>query len=418
MKNARRDSAAHRGGGVASPVRAFGATPATACTVREDALAEAVVDLDAIAHNTELIARAASTAAVMAVVKADAFGHGMEPVARTALAHGATWLGVATSAEALHLRASGIGAPVLSWVHSPHEDFRPTLLADVDLSVSSIEVLDAISACAEEIGVRATIHLKADTGLSRGGAAESDWPALVRHARRLERESLVRVRGVWSHLISADDPGSGHTAGQVDRFDRAVAAARAAGLDPELCHLANSAAALDAPRTHYDLVRPGIGLYGVEPVAGKVFGLRTALTLRARTVLVKEVPAGTGVSYGHDYVTVQGSRLALVPLGYADGVPRPASGRGEVRIGGRRHPIAGRIAMDQFVVDLGQHAAGTGEEVVVIGREEDGGPAVTEWARWADTLPHEIYTGIGSRVTRRYTGERTAHPSFGETSVA
>ncbi|MDA3645900.1 alanine racemase [Saccharopolyspora indica] len=413
MNDARGDSAAHRSGSVASPVRVIGATSAR--PVRENALAEAVVDLDAIAHNTELIARAAAPAAVMAVVKADAFGHGMVPVARTALAHGASWLGVATSAEALQLRAAGIGAPLLSWVHSPHEDFRPALLADVDLSVSSAEVLEAISCCAAELGVRATIHLKVDTGLSRGGAAEPDWPALVRRARWLERNSLVRVRGVWSHLISADDPGGGHTAEQVERFDAAVAAARAAGLDPELRHLANSAAALDAPRTHYDLVRPGIGLYGVEPVAGKVFGLRTALTLRARTILVKEVPAGTGVSYGHDYATARDGRLALVPLGYADGVPRQASGRGEVRIRGRRYPIAGRIAMDQFVVDLGQHAADVGAEVVVIGGD---GPAVTEWARWAGTLPHEIYTGIGSRVARRYIGERTAHLSFGETCVA
>ncbi|MEV5544147.1 alanine racemase [Saccharopolyspora shandongensis] len=395
----------------------FNSTSRAACAVRQDALVEAVVDLDAIAHNTELIVRAAAPAAVMAVVKADAFGHGMVPVARTALVHGASWLGVATTAEALHLRAAGITAPLLSWLHSPYEDFRAAILADVELSVSSVEVLEAISSCAAELGAAATIHLKVDTGLSRNGAVQSDWPALVRRAARLERDTRVRVRGIWSHLISADEPGVGYTAEQVERFDIAIATARGAGLDPELCHLANSAAALDSPRTHYDLVRPGIGLYGVEPVAGKAFGLRTALTLRARTILVKEVPASTGVSYGHDYVTVRDSRLALVPLGYADGVPRPASGRGEVRIGGRRHPIAGRIAMDQFVVDLGVHAADIGDEVVVIGHEREGGPTVAEWARWAGTLPHEIYTGIGNRIPRRYTGGRTAHLSFGETSV-
>lgn len=386
-------------------------------TGRGSAVAEAVVDLGAIADNTELIA-GATDAAVMAVVKADAFGHGMVPVARTALAHGASWLGVATTAEALALRDAGITAPLLSWLHGPDEDFRPAILADVELSVSSIGQLAGIAECAAELGATATVHLKVDTGLSRSGAAGADWPALVHSARRLEREGLVRVRAVWSHLISADEPGSGRTATQLHRFDDAVALAREAGLDPELRHLANSAAALDEPRTHYELVRPGIGLYGVEPVAGRTFGLRAALTLRARPVLVKRVPAGTGVSYGHDYATATDSNLALVPLGYADGVPRLASGCAEVRIRGRRHPVAGRVAMDQFVVDLGAHTADTQDEVVLIGPEREGGPAVTEWAEWARTLPHEIFTGIGSRVPRRYVDRRGADLPHGEEYLA
>lgn len=367
------------------------------------ALTEAMVDLDAIAHNTELISQH-TNAAMMAVVKADAFGHGMVPVARTVLARGASWLGVAHLAEAMHLRASGITAPVLSWLHGPNEDFRPAIRADIDLSVSSIDLLRAISTCAADLGTTANVHLKVDTGLSRNGSTGQDWPELVRCANRLEHNGVLRVRGIWSHLISADEPDSGRTSVQINRFEQALALARDAGLDPELRHLANSAATLDAPCTHYDLVRPGIGLYGVEPVAGKTFGLRGTLTLRAWTVLVKDVPGGTGVSYGHDYIAVGNSRLALVPLGYADGVPRLASNGGEVLIGGRRHPIAGRVAMDQFVVDLGTQSATTGDEVVLIGTGNDGSPTVEEWAQWAGTLPHEIFTGIGNRVRRRYLG--------------
>lgn len=374
-------------------------------------MSEAIVDLDAIAHNAELIAHRSGPAAVMAVVKADAFGHGMIEVARTVLAHGASWLGVATAEEALRLRAAGITAPVLSWLHGVGTDFRSPIRADVDLSVSSVAHVNAIAACAADLGRTASVHLKLDTGLSRGGAPERQWPALVRAARNLERHGLVRVRGVWSHLISADDPDSAHTSAQLARFDHAVAFAREAGLDPELRHVANSAAALNSPRSAYELVRPGIGLYGVEPVAGRRFGLRAALTLRGHILLVKDVPAGTGVSYGHDYATPRDGRLALVPLGYADGVPRLAGGRAQVRVGGRRRPIAGRIAMDQFVVDLGALAAQPGDDVVLLAPERHGGPTVDEWAQWARTLPHEIFTGIGDRVPRRYLGGAAAHTS-------
>lgn len=360
------------------------------------------MDLDAIAHNTELFTTGTS-AAVMAVVKADGFGHGAVRVAEASLAAGATWLGVTTCAEALHLRAGGLTAPILSWMHSPAEDFGPALRASVDLSVSSVDHLRAIGASAAETGATAHVHLKVDTGLHRNGAPMERWQELARAARGLERAGHVHVRGVWSHLISGTDPADARIRAQVKLFDESYELARDAGLRPEIRHLANSVATLAAPATHYDLVRPGIGLYGVEPHPGRVFGLRGAMTLRARLILVKRVPAGSGVSYEHDYLTDRDSTLGLVPLGYADGLPWAAAPRGQVWFDGVRYPVAGRIAMDQFVADLGDAAARTGDEVVVFGPGTRGEPTVAEWARWAGTVPHEILTGIGPRVPRQYT---------------
>lgn len=359
--------------------------------------AHADVHLDAVAHNTALFA-ARTEAAVMAVVKADGFGHGAVAVARAALASGATWLGVTTCAEALHLRADGITAPVLSWLHSPLEDCGPALLAGVDLSVSSREHLRAVAASSAERGATAEVHLKADTGLHRNGARPEEWGELVRLARDLETTGHVRVRAVWSHLVGSAE---GTVRAQVGLFDEAVEVARGAGLRPPLRHLANSAATLASPRTHYELVRPGIGLYGVEPDPGHPVGLRGAMTLRARLILVKRVPAGSGVSYDHDHVTDHATTLALVPLGYADGLPWAAAGRAEVSIAGRRFPVAGRIAMDQVVVDVGDAAVRVGDEVVVFGPGTAGEPTVADWARWAGTVPHEVLTGIGPRVERR-----------------
>jgi len=361
----------------------------------------AVVHLDAVAHNTSVFARF-TTAAVLAVVKADGFGHGAVQVATAALASGATWLGVTTGAEALHLRTAGITAPILSWLHGPDEDVGPALLAGVDLSVPSAAHLRAIAACAARLGITAEVHLKADTGLHRNGARPREWRELVSLARDAETAGHVRVRGVWSHLVSGTSADADRTRAQVRLFDEAVAVARGAGLRPRLRHLANSAATLGAPETHYELVRPGIGLYGVEPDPLRANGLRGAMTLRARLILVKRVPAGSGVSYEHDYVTERDSTLGLVPLGYADGLPWAAARHAEVSIAGRRYPVAGRIAMDQFVVDAGDDELRTGDEVVVFGPGTAGEPTVADWARWANTVPHEIVTGVGPRVARHH----------------
>jgi alanine racemase len=374
--------------------------------------AEAVVDLAAIAHNTEVLART-SRGALMAVVKADGFGHGMVPVARTTLAHGATWLGVTSLAEAHQLRAAGITAPVLSWMHLPDEDFGPAILGDVDISVSSTAHLDGVTECARRVGGVANVHLKADTGLSRNGSPPAEWPDLVARARRWERDGTVRVRGVWSHLASADRPGDPSVAAQLRQYEEALEIARAAGLDPMIRHVANSAAIVAVPESHYDLVRAGLGLYGVEPIRELDHGLRPAMTLRGRVIMVKRVPGGTGVSYEHQYVTERETTLALVPLGFADGVPRVLGNRGEVTVDGVRCAMAGRVAMDQFVADVGDLPVAIGDEVVLFGTGEHGEPTAQEWADWAQTNAHEILTGIGGRVPRRYlpvgagpTGER------------
>lgn len=383
-------------------------------------LAQATVDLGAVAHNTKILT-GCTTAQVMAVVKADAFRHGLLPVARTALSHGATWLGVTSTTEALALRAAGIDAPILSWLHRYDSSFASAITAGVDLSVSTVTHLHMIAAAAERAGQPAQVHLKSDTGLSRNGAVGADWPELVTWARRYELGGRMRVRAIWSHLADADSPASpGSPASptvqrQVAAYEGALAVARAAGLDPLLRHLANSAATLTAPHTHYDLVRVGIALYGVEPIPGRRFGLRPALSLRSSVINVKRVPAGTGVSYHHDHVTGVATTLALIPVGYADGVPRAAGGKARVWLGGARCPIVGRVAMDQCVVDVGDAPVRIGDEVVLFGDPAEGDadeagatepgrgvPTVSEWARWCGTNPHEILTGLGARVDRSH----------------
>lgn len=372
------------------------------------AVAEAVVDLDAVAHNTRLLAGlAAPGAATMAVVKADGFGHGVLPVARTVLASGATWLGVTSIAEARQVRAAGIDAPMLAWLYGTGDDFGWAVGHGVDLSVSTPEHLAAMPP-------GAVVHLKVDTGLTRNGVAWTDWPDLVRRAADLERRGALRVRGIWSHLASADDPGNPSVPLQLERFEEALAVAAKAGLEPTLRHLANSAGIVDVPAAHYDLVRAGLALYGVEPIEGVVAGLRRAMTLRAVAVNVKRVPPGTGVSYLHQYVTDRDTTVVLVPAGYADGVPRLLSNRGAVAIGGVRCPIAGRVAMDQFVVDAGDLTVALGDEIVLFGPGDGAEPTVEEWAAWAQTNPHEILTGIGARVPRRYVGSLAGSTSVGQ----
>jgi alanine racemase len=378
-------------------------TAATPTRSPSPALAEAVVDLGAIAHNAGVLRRVAGVP-VMAVVKADAFGHGAAPVARAALAGGATWLGVATLPEALHLRADGIDAPILSWLYRADEDLLPAVQAGVDLSVPSLSHLHAVARAASTTGVPAAVHLKVDTGLGRSGCLASDWLFLVQAAAQYELRGLLRIHGIWSHLASADRPGDPLVDHQVGVFEWALDLARAVGVRSPLRHLANSAAALYAPSTRFDLVRAGLGLYGVEPVAGRSAGLRPAMTFRSRALLTKQVRRGTGVSYGPDYRTRRDSRLLLVPVGYADGVPTAARDA-QVWVGGRRHRVAGRVAMDQFVVDLDGGLAAAGDEVVLFGPGDSGEPTAAEWAAWAGCPVQEILTGVGQRVVRRYTRE-------------
>ncbi len=367
-------------------------------------LAEAIIDLDAIAANTRLV-KAHTNAELMAVVTADGYGHGAVQVARTALAHGATWLGVSFTAEALALRAAGIYAPILAWTPLPDEDFAAAVRAEIDLSVSSSAQLDRIAASAERVGRVAEIHLKVDTGLHHDGAQLASWPGLVDAAAELEERGLVHVRGIWSHLAHPEEPDHRTTAVQIEAFDAAVRQAEAGGLDCRILHLANSAAALTAPRTHYDLVRVGSGLYGIEPVVGQSFGLTPAMTLQARVIMTRRVVAGEAVPFGdafNVYTATEPVNLALLPLGFADGLPRAASGNAQVLIAGARRSVAGRITMNATVVDAGSADAGIGEVAVLFGPGTSDEPTVTQWASWAGTNPQEVLTAVGPRVPRRY----------------
>jgi alanine racemase len=300
----------------------------------------------------------------------------------------------------------------MSWLHVPGDDFAAAVAADIDLSASAPWAVDEIAAAARAAGRTARLHLKIDTGLSRGGATARDWGDLVDHALKLQSEGVVEVVGVWSHLAWADAPQHPTVARQQQAFDAALQLAAERGVRPEVRHLANSAATLTSPGLHYDLVRPGLAVYGLSPVpdlgAPADFGLRPVMTLRGRLALVKQVPAGSGVSYGHAYTTRSDTTLALVPLGYGDGLPRAASNVGPLQVAGRRHTVAGRVCMDQVVVDLGDRPdAGTvraGDPVVVFGEGTDGEPTAQDWAEAVDTISYEIVTRVGSRVPRRYVG--------------
>jgi alanine racemase len=376
--------------------------PATAAALR----ACAAVDLDAVRESTATLVARAGSAATMAVVKADGYGHGMLPCARAALEGGATWLGVAVIEEALALRAAGVTVPLFSWLMVPGEPLADALAADVDLSASAGWALEEIAAAARATGLVARFHLTADTGLGRAGAAGADWPSLCDQAAALRAEGLLDVVGVWSHFAFADAPGHPTVQGQIGRFAEAVAVAEKAGLRPEVRHLANSAATLVSPEAHFDLVRPGISVYGLSPGPevgpSASLGLRPAMRLTARVALAKRVPPGTGVSYAHRYITEEETTLALVPLGYADGVPRLATNTGEVLLAGRRRRIAGTVCMDQFVVDVGDDPVAAGDEVVLFGSGERGEPTADDWAAALGTINYEIVTRIGPRVPRVY----------------
>ncbi|UJW33503.1 alanine racemase [Saccharothrix sp. AJ9571] len=366
--------------------------------------AEVRVDLDHLRHNLALLAgrAAASGAATIAVVKADAYGHGAVPVARAALEAGATWLGTCSLAEALSLRAAGIQTSMLAWLDPADTDFTPAIEAGVDLGLSNAGELERAADAARRAGGRARVHLKIDTGLSRNGCPPHDWSALVKAAAD---DSAVEVVAIWSHLACADEPGHPSIDMQASRFEQAYEVTREAGLEP-LRHLANSAATLTRPDLHFDLVRVGIAMYGLNPVP-QPEDLRPVMTFRSSVVSTKRIAAGESVSYGHTWTAATDTTLALVPVGYADGVPRTLSGRLDVWLDGKRRPVAGRVCMDQIVVDCGDHQPEPGAEVVLFGTGEAGAPTAREWADKIGTIDYEIVTGMyRPRVVRSYAGQR------------
>jgi len=378
--------------------------------------AQVVVDLGAVRHNVarlrELVSEGEGSAGpqLMVVVKADGYGHGMVPVARAARAAGAEWLGAATGAEALALREAGDTGRVLCWLAAPGADYTQLLESEIEVTAYSVAQLDEITRDARHTGRVAQVQLKFDTGLSRGGAPRSEWSTLAAAARESERDGTIRVTGVWSHLASSDEPDHPANKSQTTAFDGVIAVTRGAGLRPEVRHLANSAGAILHPATRHDLVRLGIAVYGLSPApdvrTSEELGLVPAMTVRGSAVLTKELAPGDGVSYGHAFVADRPMRVALVPMGYGDGIPRHASCTAEVMLGGRRGRVLGKICMDQFVVEA--PGAGPGDEVVLFGPGTHGEPTATDWARWCDTINYEIVTRMGGRQTRVWVGDENA----------
>jgi alanine racemase len=361
--------------------------------------AEIVVDLAAIRHNVRLLKELTGTA-MMTVVKADGYGHGLVEAARAAREGGADWLGVATIDEALALRDAGDTGRLLCWLTVPGDDWAAAIDRDVEVTAYSVAELDAIAAT----GRPARVQLKVDTGLHRGGAPLRLWSDVVDRARKGEEEQSWTVTGVWSHFSSSDEPDDPANDDQERRFDEALRVATDAGLRPEVTHLANSAAAILRPSSRRDLVRVGIASYGLDPAPGVTpeIGLRPAMTARATLAMVKDVEAGSAVSYGRTWTADRATTLGLVPVGYGDGLPRVGGNHAEVQVGGRRRPVRGRICMDQLVVDLAGDDPGAGADVTIFGTGEHGEPTATDWAEACGTISYEIVTRIGGRFTRRY----------------
>jgi alanine racemase len=372
--------------------------------------AEVVVDLDAVAANVATLKARAGDAAMMTVVKADGYGHGLVESARAARAGGADWLGAAVVEEALALRAAGDTGRILTWLTVPGEDYTRPIEADVDVTAYTVTEVDEIAAAARSLGVRARVQLKADTGLSRGGATSEDWPALVEAAADAEQVGAIQVVGIWSHFACSDEPDHPANDAQEKAFVAALQVVDAVGIEPEVRHLSNSAGALLRPWSSYDLVRCGIASYGLSPAPDVVradeLGLVPAMTARARLALVKRVQAGASVSYGHTWTTGRDTVLGLVPVGYGDGVPRHASSSAHVLGGGRQRPVVGRVCMDQLVVDLGEDELAAGDEVVLFGDGRDGAPTAQDWADACGTISYEIVSRIGGRFNRRHVSAK------------
>lgn len=365
-------------------------------TVPRAGCATAELDLAAVTRNTRVV-RNRTSAAVMAVVKADGYGVGALDVARAALAGGATSLGVTGVEEALALRAHGVSVPVLSWLNPSGTDFRAAVAAGVDLAVPGLAHLLGMPR-----GAR--VHLHLDTGMTRDGAAVGEWARLCEQAAAARRSGRLQVVGVMSHLACADDPRE--NALQRSRFEEGLRIARRAGLNP-VAHLAATAGTFADPSSHHDLVRIGAGLLGIDPTG--TVPLRGAVTLRAPLTAVRRVRAGTPVGYGHTWYAPRDTTLGVVPLGYADGIPRRLDELAEVSVAGRRCRVVGRVSMDQTVVDLGEVAdlpapeLLLGTDVTVFGPGDAGEPLLSDWARWSDRLDAELLVGLGRRVHRTTT---------------
>lgn len=419
---------------------------------------QVIVDLKALRDNMRtLVARVSqdlqpgqNAPEVMGVVKAGGYGHGLIPSALAALAGGATWLGTAQPYEALRLRAVGIDSSrchILTWLTSaPTTRFADLITADIDISVGSIDSLDAVAFAARKLGKPARVHVKVDTGFGRNGFTPEGFCAALEKLQQYSSEGVIEVIGQWSHLAVADSPDVPEfvdaTDRQIQQFHEFTKRMKEASVAPKIRHLANTAATLNRPEIRFELVRPGIGLYGYEPDPAmgdsQTYGLQPAMTLQAQLGTVKAVEEGHGISYGRTYLTPNNTSTAIVPLGYADGILRSASGfdmqgarhvnkpggpvRVETKNGARIVNVSGRVCMDQFIVDLKGDASELGvlegNTVTLFGPGrglEFAEPTADDWAEAAGTISYEIMTGIGARVPRLY---RNAYEVLSSSDIA
>jgi alanine racemase len=357
------------------------------------------VNLKAIANNISLV-RSKTSAQILAVVKADAYGHGLVPVAKCAVESGASWLGVALLEEALSLRENGIKAPVIAWLTPPSSDFKLAIQSNIDLSIPSLKHLELVVAAGKAVGQRPRVHIEVDTGMSRGGLL-GEWEEFLIAIKGAE----VDVVGFWSHFARADEPEEIANKNQITDFEKKLAQLQEIGINPKYVHFANSAATLTNSGSHKDIVRLGISMYGLSPDVNTLgsssnLDLEPAMTLKAELQLVKRVPAGSPVGYGATEITTRDTKLAIVAMGYADGIPRCTSNSAGVFVAGSKAPIIGRVSMDQFVVDLGpDSSAQTGDIAEVFGAL---GYSADDWASAAGTINYEIVTRIAARVPRIY----------------
>ena len=371
--------------------------------------ASAEINLSAITQNFKSI-KSRTTADVLAVVKADAYGHGLIPVSKALEEAGADWFGTALLEEAINLRKAGILKPIISWLTPLGEDFKSAIDLDIDLGIPSVDLLDEVIKAASLTGKTARIHLEIDTGMSRGGVL-SEWDQLIKSVLAGVNLKQLKVIGIWSHFARADEPDELMNQEQLSLFEEKVNQAKAAGIDAQFIHIANSAALFTNKSTHKNIIRSGIALFGLSPDIKTIgdsssLGLKPAMKLKAKLNLVKEVKAGSSVGYGGTAVLKSDTKLGVVALGYADGIPRSTNNLAGVFVDKKRAPIIGRVSMDQFVVDLGiTSTAKTGDEVIVFGDGSNGEYTVDEWAKAANTINYEIITRIGPRVPRIYPRE-------------
>lgn len=368
-----------------------------------------VVDLGALSRNVATIKNHVAGPEVMAVVKADGYGHGLIASAQASIAGGASWLGVALIQEALDLRQANIDTRILAWLFTPQDQLVQAIKADVDLAVNSVWSVEQIAQAASDAGQVARVHIKVDTGLSRNGVLLQDLAEVLRALSTPSSLANINVTGVMSHFANADEQNHPTITKQLEEFTQAVDLVRASGFEPEVIHLANSAAIFGLPQTHFNLVRPGLTIYGVSPNSSMgssaELGITPVMSLRAPIALVKDLPAGSGISYSHQYVTAKDTRVALVPAGYSDGIPRSGSNVGPVLVAGNILKIAGRVCMDQFVLDIGELPVSIGDEVVLFGDPAKGEPSVDDWAKATNTINYEILTRLGPRINRTFINE-------------